>query len=195
MSYQINISGLTVATFGYERLNIYRPLDGKLQEGSAEYFPHVRQEEFEGVNLLGLPVQMAIKFDDVVFQGKKYKGPLLLDPICQLTESTNIVSTSIQGRPGTVKEYISEGDWNLSLQGLIVSSNIDMPPTFETAEFKNYFNLPIAKPVSNRLLNSLGIFYLVKTDIQFPAINHMMGVQPYSLELISDTPIELIINE
>lgn len=60
---------------------------------------------------------------------------------CLITieQTKNIIKTAIQGRNGTIKEYISLGDYMITIEGLIVSEELFSPisfPKFEVDGFK-----------------------------------------------------------
>jgi len=203
MNYRISIADLTKKAFGLDYLQPYRVVDTTIGEGEVIFTTNVLPDSGEIdingapiVGLLGRPVQMSIEFGDVEYQGRKYKGIKLLDPIMDITQETIITKTSIPGsvNKGTYKEYITNGDYNVSLQGLIVS-NTDEKPIQELKAFNEYFNLPIALPVANSYLNALGIYYLVKVNKGFPNVNVISNCQPFRLDLISDEPIEVEVME
>jgi hypothetical protein len=203
MNFTISIADLTRKAFGFDYLRPYRISGTTLGTAEVAYkaglLPDSYEKDINGapiVGLLGRPVQMSIEFGDVEYQGRKYNGIKLLDPIMDITQETIITRTSIPGsvNKGTYKEYITNGDYSVSLQGLLVS-NTDEKPIQEIIAFNEYFNLPIALPVANSYLNALGIYYLVKVNKGFPNVNVISNCQPFRLDLISDEPIEVEVME
>jgi hypothetical protein len=199
MEYRISIADLTKKAFGLDYLRPYRIADTTMGQGEVSFvsnvLPEVGEIDMNGspiIGLLGRPVQMSIEFGDVEYRGRKYKGIKLLDPIMDISQETIITKTSIPGsvNKGTYKEYITNGDYTVSLQGLIVSAT-DQKPIEEMVRFNEYFNLPVALPVANSYLNALGIYYLAKVNKGYPNVNVLQNCQPYRLDLVSDEPIEV----
>src|SRR5688572_7578109 len=78
---------------------------------------------------LGTPI-----FSNIEFQELKYQ-PLNVNKILRVpnisfdtvlftvSQTKNIVKTAIQGRNGTVKQYISDGDYEITIRGIIDAPN------------------------------------------------------------------------
>ena len=70
------------------------------------------------VSMLGTPV-----FADMILQNDS-KGSLklqLLWVLLEVTQTKIIIKTPVQGRNGTVKEYISDGDYIVNIRGGLFS--------------------------------------------------------------------------
>lgn len=113
---------------------------------------------------------------------------------CQvsLQKSKDIVETKVQGAKGTVKEYISEGDWNITIQGFLLTdiNVVDFPET-ETRELSQLLALPATLEVESRVLNTHEIHNLVIYDYNFPTFGERLGIQPYEIRAKSDEVVEL----
>lgn len=160
-----------------------------------------QQEGLDGSSSgnFGLPV-----FDIVTFGGEngvRYKttdgksiaiGRLDVGvALCTVNMTKNIVVTSIQGRNGTVKEYISDGDYQINIKGVIVINAQDAYPEFEVNVLKQYCDAPIEIPVACTYLNRFGIKNIVITDYSFEQSEGMRNVQTFTINCLSDNPIEL----
>lgn len=116
-------------------------------------------EEMYGAkgNLLGAPV-----FDAVVF--KKPNGDATLSsqnnggqitdedltlPIAliTITQEKNIVKTAIQGRNGTIKEYVSDGDFSVNIKDVIVGVDSNKPPVAELKKLDTFCTSPLTLDV------------------------------------------------
>lgn len=102
----------------------------------------------------------------------------------------NIVKTSIQGRDGTVKEYIGEGDAVISFRGVITGKNGHYPAN-EVNALKQLITAPISVPVTSDYLNNLGINNVVFDDRSFEQEEGGYSYQGFTINAISDNPIEL----
>jgi len=100
------------------------------------------------------------------------------------------VKTEIQGRNGTVKEYIGEGDAQLSFRGIITGLN-GQYPAGEVAQLRTLSLAPVPVPVISEFLNNLDIYTVVFEDRSFEQEEGGCSYQTFSLNAISDTPQEL----
>lgn len=72
--------------------------------------------------------------------------------ILDVTSPNNIVKTSIQGRPGTIKEYVAAGDKAISGQAIISSDDNTQPSDF-IRQIDLLMSAPTALDVSSLFLN------------------------------------------
>jgi Domain of unknown function (DUF6046) len=107
--------------------------------------------------------------------------------------SKNIITTSIMGRSGTVKEYISDGDYQINIQGILTGKN-GVHPSAKKAQLKAVLDAPIALNINSRYLNDLGIYSIVVTGYEFPQVMGGYSQQVFSINAISDLPVILDLN-
>ena len=100
------------------------------------------------------------------------------------------MKTEIQGRDGTVKEYIGKDDAQVTISGIIVGGN-GKYPLDEVAELKRTLDAPVPLPVVNPHLNAMNIFYLVVDGYDIPQEAGRYSQQNFTIQTVSDTPIEL----
>jgi len=109
----------------------------------------------------------------------------------------NIVTTPVQGRNGTVKEYISGGDSNISIRGVISGARGVYPMTGTNVNGKDVNSVdmmnracsaPIALYVNSWYLNALGIYQIVVTSFELPQTQGMYSTQFFEIEALSDVP-------
>ena len=112
--------------------------------------------------------------------------------LIDVTFPRNIVKTVIQGRKGTVKEYIGEGDAQINFRGVITGTNGHYP--IETVEIlKKIIEAPIPIPISCTYLNNLGIDTIVFEDRTLNQQEGGYSYQQFNLNAVQDTPQELLI--
>lgn len=115
-----------------------------------------------------------------------------------VSQKKNIISTAVQGRNGTVKEYISDGDFNVNVKGVLVGDNGKYPRLgFESTSKGGVVSVDYLMQVlkANKAItvNSwylkiiFGISELVITDYNFPQNEGEYSVQPFEFNAISDT--------
>jgi len=106
----------------------------------------------------------------------------------------NIVKTEIQGRNGTVKEYIGEGDAMISFRGVITGKNGHYPKD-EVNALKMLIKAPVSIPVVSDYLNNLDIYNIVFDDRSLEQEEGGYSYQTFSLNAMSDYPVELHITQ
>lgn len=107
-----------------------------------------------------------------------------------VNSSKNIVKTAIQGRNGTVKEYISDGDDQINIKLLIVGARGKMPLQ-EVSDLKKALDAPVSLAINSRYLQNLGINNFVVDSISMPQVEGGYHFQAVEINASSDEPIEL----
>ena len=141
--------------------------------------------DFDG-NIIQWP---AIRIDTVLFVVNMQK---------------NIVKTAVQGRNGTVKEYVSDGDFEIDCTGAIVetgSSFFGIPsastasnyPEFDVDALKQIALVPESVRITSDFLGIFDIDDVVIESITFSQQEGIRNVQFFQMKMVSDTPIELIL--
>ena len=144
---------------------------------------------------LGTDVMSDVTFDSVVWtdtQGKTHRTKKLTFQaiLIDLTFPRNIVKTEIQGRNGTVKEYIGEGDAQIAFRGVITGQNGQYPES-KVQDLMQLLKAPIPIEVICSHLNNKGVFSIVFEDRTLSQEEGGYSYQTFSLNAISDIPIEL----
>jgi hypothetical protein len=148
-----------------------------------------------GFSVMGTPVYADVTFDSVHYtdeQGNEQLTPRLsfYAILVDVNFPRNIVKTEIQGRPGTIKEYIGEGDAQITFRGIITGPNGHYPID-EVRSLKNLIKAPVPIPVICAYLNNLDIDSIVFEDRTLGQEEGGYSYQVFSLNAISDTPQEL----
>lgn len=112
--------------------------------------------------------------------------------LIEVSQTKNIVTTSVQGRNGTIKEYISDGDYLISLRGILVSETSDAYPVNQVQEFIDLMKVQSDLPIVSPFLQLFEIYNIVITDYRLPQVVGYQNQQPFEINCISDEPIELI---
>ncbi len=138
----------------------------------------------------GLPIYMPLLFEKLNTASEDY---MLESAVLKISRSKEIVVTKVQGRDSTVKEFISNGDWEVSVTGLIANKGVGYPKR-EVKQFAEYLKAKRSLKVVHEKLNMLGIHELVITAYDLPE-SDFMNIQPYSFTALSETAIELRIDQ
>lgn len=123
--------------------------------------------------------------------------------IITITQERNIVTTPLQGRDGTIKEYISDGDYTITLDAAILPLNgveQDDESTFAIAEnhypdeeVKKLHRLLLEKKaleVQSDFLTLFGISSAVVKSYSLQQETHS-NRQSLQIQMLSDLPYEI----
>ncbi len=141
--------------------------------------------------------------DQYIFMDNQTYEQLNIDTVLMTVSQTkNIIRTQIQGKSGTIKEYVSDGDFEIDVAGIIVSEGENTYPVEEVEALMQLFSIPDSLRVTSEFLNHFfvaspkgisGIDEVVITDFNFPQQEGIRNSQNFTCKMISDIPIELII--
>lgn len=144
----------------------------------------------------GLPV-----FDVLSFGAKQYetldkekitvKEFALGLALLEVTQQKQIIATAIQGRNGSVKEYIADGDFQITIRGILSSNAQDVFPEDDLNSLIEFCNIPESITVGSDYLARFGITDIVITNYHFTQDEGMRNVQRFTIECLSDTPFEI----
>lgn len=118
---------------------------------------------------------------------------LLQNAVMTITNRKKIVTTELINRGGTVKEEISLGDWELSVKGLIVSTDSKGYPEKEVQTLVNMYKKHQPLWVNNARTSMCMTDgeRVIMTDMSLPSLSGYENVQPYEVKLLSDVEFEL----
>lgn len=170
------------------------------QPAAPNYSDQIRQAATPDPELyksiLGTPVVMDLLFEGIVYKDFN-NGQTLRTPnvrfetvLCTITQAKKIIKTEIQGRDGTVKEYIGLDDYQVNINGIIAGEN-RVYPKDKVLQLKAILDAPVAIPVVSDFLNNLGIFNIVVNDYSLPQEAGGISKQDFSINALSDTDVIL----
>lgn len=107
------------------------------------------------------------------------------------TQEKNIVKTSVQGRNGTIKEYVSDGDWQISIRGVIVGELSNKRPSEELKKLDLFRGYNAEIDVISNFLDDLKVYTVVITNVTYEQREGMRNVYDYTLTCLSETPFEI----
>lgn len=106
--------------------------------------------------------------------------------------SKNVVKTEIDGQNGTVKEYISDGDYKVSIRGAIVNDKGTNYPFDEFKKLNAIVKAPISVAVTSYFLSLFPIHSLVIESVTFPQKEGYTNTQLFEISCVSDNAIDII---
>jgi hypothetical protein len=111
--------------------------------------------------------------------------------ILNVSKNKKVVVTEVQGRAGSVKEYISDGDYKITCRGVINTEQRSVAPVDKAEELGLMLSIGQSLEVAGGFLEIFNIHTVVVMDF---GIDEMLGYRnQYSVKITmqSDTPIEL----
>jgi hypothetical protein len=177
--------------------NNNNPYLGKLPTPITKDEPRTGAQSFLGTpvfsNLVLNPVE---PYTD--FLGNQFfpygKDILLNTVIITVDQPIRIIKTEIQGRDGTVKEYIGKDDAKITINGIITGAN-GVYPYFDVQMLKTWLDAPTSKGITAWWLDLLNITQMVVESYSFPQAEGGYSYQMFSIQAISDNPVELKITQ
>ncbi|HMO63296.1 MAG TPA: DUF6046 domain-containing protein [Ferruginibacter sp.] len=115
----------------------------------------------------------------------------LLWCLCEVHQTKNIVKTKVQGRDGEVKEYISDGDFMVTLRGAFSSTFMQAYPKDIIKRLINICLIKEPLAVTSEFLQLFGIRELVIEEYKFNQVEGKQNVQKFELMCSSDVPLIL----
>lgn len=186
--YRINIAEMIVRAFGMDAARLYS-IPKQFQDSP---YKTIDINKFGNIaDFQGVPIFTSLTVHDAEDYEYRTKGLYFKDTLMDLNLERNIVKTIVQGLNGTIKEFISNGDWEINIMGMLVSDNKDTAPEKQIKEFNSLFMMKSSLRVSSPLLEALGIYSIVVTGIDLPNSAEIINIRPFRITAISDLPIEL----
>jgi len=137
-------------------------------------------------SLLGTPILMPLKLDD-------YEFPL--EPLIDVSLSKSIVVNRMVNAETNVLEDMGLDNFKLTIRGFLISETPDTAPLDELRRLVQLVKQRKSHKVGNELLNAFGIRELAIKSARFGDPAGGIEFKPYSLECISDEPVELRLKE
>lgn len=147
------------------------------------------------LSTLGTPVLV-----DLTFHGDTYVDEngntfsfddfVLVTVLITISQTKNIVKTPIQGRKGTVKEYIGLGDYQVNIAGILTGTNGVYPRT-DVQTLKTIVCAPVALTVTSWYLQMFDINSLVIDSYDIGQDEGGYSRQPFTITTSSDEQVNL----
>jgi hypothetical protein len=155
---------------------------------SAEDFVDATNEEWYG--WLGKPAltSLSLGIDEATAIN-------LTECVMTVTQEKNIVATAIQGRNGTIKEYISDGDYQIEVSAAIQPAGNEFAPPDEypleaLKQLLELFRKSESLMATSDFLSLFEIYTVVVKSYSFEQETYQ-NRQSFKLTLLSDAPYEI----
>lgn len=118
-----------------------------------------------------------------------------LSALVNVSQKKNILLTKVEGRDRSRKEYISGGDYMITISGLICGKQPEQYPESEVKMLIEMLESKDVLNVENPLLNRFGITGLIVLDFKFPQTKASRNQQAYQINAVFEKPVEALVAE
>lgn len=160
------------------------------------FIPESEVEDPVGRSYLGTPVIDRLEFPQGTYTDLDNNtidyGAVVVDTVIfEVSKPRNIVKTAVQGRDGTVKEYVSDSDFQIICRG-VISNRDNVFPLNAVRDLRTIFEVPQQVPVVSLFLNDVfEIFNIVIEEYNIPQVEGKRNEIPFSFTASSDVPLDL----
>lgn len=146
--------------------------------------------------LFGLPIWDTVTLISPNYTDNKGNNvpsqSLTLDiALIEVNNDRNIVRTAVAGRNGTVKEYMSDGDYEVNIKGMLVSEYSNLPPAELLKAWRFITTCPEAVDIESNFLDYMEIYTVVINRPNIKQIEGARNAVSFELDCYSDTPFEI----
>ena len=178
--------------------------------------PNVPLGDFpEGVSIFGTPVYGSLFIERPVYGEPEYDentktyqnaavvlaynfylasefGCLIPNVIVDVNATNNIKKTEIAGQSGSIKEYINQGDLQITIRGFFQNPLPDKHPTINTRMLQSYLKAPVSLNITNSFLNEVfGVTKIAIEGANFFQQEGLRNVQYFRIDAVSDTVVKI----
>lgn len=149
---------------------------------------------FNGSDYNGVPTLTSLAFQ---YNGRRIE---LLECIVTINQEKNIVTTPMQGRDGTIKEYISDGDYAITIDAAVCSYDENdwekskAYPIEKLQELITFLKVKDGLEVQSDFLTLFEIKSAVIKTYGMVQETHS-NRQSFQIQMLSDTPYEIKIQQ
>jgi hypothetical protein len=179
------------------RVLVYNPVGETLSAGEKNYEIEASQTarmDTGGSNALtsifGTPV-----FSNVILETPDQSLSVNLECVLiTVNRPKNIVKTPVQGRDGTIKEFISNGDFMINLKGTIAGTG-NVFPFEQTSLLNSIVSRNTAMHVVSEFIRLFGVTSVVIESANFSQKQGFQNIVLYDINMTSDEEYQWIIDE
>jgi len=121
----------------------------------------------------------------------EFEGFQLDAVIMTVSATKNVITTAVAGREGTVKEFASDGDFVITVEGVMVGEQQNVYPEDQMTALIEVCRVPETLKIISEFLEFFDIQEVVITDYNFPQKSGSRNIQSFTISMLSDQPLEL----
>lgn len=159
----------------------------------------VQDQEIGRSRIFNQPIYSDITFNagsytDQNSLTQEYQSLNVQDALITVMNTKNIIETTLQGRNGTVKEYISDGDYVIRIEGKVYGSGMNNYPQDDVQKLHSVCLAPQSISVTSSFLKLFNIEDIVIKSYEIPQLEGIRNYQTFVLNCVSDYPLILLKN-
>jgi hypothetical protein len=184
----LSISALFAQAFGYKS----SAFDPKFAQLAQSKLYGKRGSDFQGFDSRGVEYYLPVQLN--YYNGSERVNVELPHPVVGMSQGKNIVKTPLTEVAGTVKEMVSLKDVEITIRGLLISKDNDVPEDemyLLQQIFASKQSITMRSVLSDVLLEQFN-YGVVIEDIMFPEVKGVRNVKGYELKITSDSIFNLI---
>jgi len=112
--------------------------------------------------------------------------------LISVSQQKNIVMTAVQGKPGTVKEFTSMGDYQINVKGALVGDGSYDYPEERVRQLVRLLEVPDSLEVASQYLQIFNVQDVVVESYDFPQREGYQNVQLVDINMVSDRPVRAV---
>ena len=160
------------------------------------FFDTPAEDDVLLTSYLGTPIFSNLEFEAITYRDfndneQTFDGFTLNICLINAVAENVIIKTQIQGANGSVKELINNGDYAVTVQGFIVTNNSNQAPVVQQTQLNQLARVCASVRVVSAFLNALGVYEVVVDSASFNEVEATRNMIAVSLNLTSETPIEI----
>jgi hypothetical protein len=124
----------------------------------------------------------------------EYPSLNVQDCLVTVMNTKNIIKTTLQGRNGTVKEYISDGDYSIKIEGKLYGNGMNNYPIGLVQDLHRICKAPQAISITSTFLKMFDVDNIVIESYNIDQMEGIRNYQPFILNCVSDYPLVLLKN-
>ncbi len=124
----------------------------------------------------------------------RYEGLRIDTALIDVALEKQIVRTAIQGKKGTVKEFICDGDYLVTVRALLVSPNTYLSPESAIRRLNTLFTVPDSLEVKSDFLQLFSVYRIVIDKPSFKQVQGFPNMIAVEFTAYSDDDFESAVN-
>ena len=161
--------------------------------GGANFLRYRDVPQDENIaSYLGTPIYDQLRFSKDFNPELELSEDLVInDVLFTCRRPKNIVRTKVQGRDGDVNEFISNADWEITINGMLVSEDQLVQPKEDLITLRNIINYEGSIALVSDYLQSIDVDTIVIDSADINQVPGTRNVLPFVLQCRSEDAIEL----
>jgi len=198
------VFGITGVRFAIpDSNNVARQSGSNFDGGQLIYKGNLQPDYYDGIqtiplptanaySILGTPIyeQITLTTPKIIKNGAVVSQPISYTlpgwPLFDITGQNTIEKTPMNGRKGTVKEFINEDDYSITIRGFLINDNSNEYPEQELQDFMKIITCKSALHITSQVFNILDIHNIAIEKWSLPEVEGYQNIQPFELECVSD---------